>query len=192
MKKKAGVLLVDDHPIMRAIETLKPNLAIVDISLHELNGIDLIKDIKIRHPRLPVLVLSAHDESLYAERCLRAGAKGYLMKHKTGQNLVRAIRTVLRGEICLSQAMTKQMLQMLTTTRAGKSVSLLESLSDREFEIFELIGRGQRTKAIAALLHRSSKTVEYHRENIKRKLGIKTAAELLEKAIQLTQSGLGR
>lgn len=218
-KKKAGVLLVDDHPIvreglekvinaeadlivcgeaesavraLRAIEKLKPDLAIVDISLHELNGIELIKDLKIRHPKLPVLVLSAHDEFLYAERCLHAGAKGYIMKHETGQKLLRAIRTVLRGEIYLSQAMTKQMLQMVTTTRVGKPVSFLKSLSDREFEIFEFIGKGKRTKAIAEILHLSPKTVEYHRENIKRKLGVKTATELLEKAIQLAQSGIAR
>jgi DNA-binding NarL/FixJ family response regulator len=210
-KNKSRILLVDDHPIVRqglselinnekdlvmsgtaedlnkaleAIETLKPDLVIVDISLKGSNGIELLKNIKVRYPKMLVLMLSMHDESLYAVRALRAGASGYIMKQEATEKVLTAIRRVLNGEIYLSEKMEKKMMQQLVGGRAARSGSPIEDLSDRELEVFNLIGQGHGTRQIAEELHLSIKTIESHRAHIKEKLNLKNATELVQYAIQ--------
>jgi DNA-binding NarL/FixJ family response regulator len=211
---KSCILVVDDHPIVReglvrvidqtgdltvcgqaegipqalaVVEKFKPALVIVDISLGGQNGIELIKDIKARSPHLPVLVHSMYDESMYAERCLRAGAKGYVMKQEPPAVLLKAVRQVLRGEVYLSEAMTKQLLWRISDG-VGKGSSPAELLSDREFEVFELLGRGYRTREIAKELHLSDKTIQTHREHIKEKLSIPDAVNLVRQAVRWVES----
>lgn len=214
---KARILIVDDHPIVReglrdlidqepdltvcgtaqnqlealkALEALKPDAAVVDISLNkDMGGIELIKDIKIRYPNLPVLVLSMHDETLFAERALRAGAMGYVMKEQATENVMIALRKILRGEIYLNDRVAAKMLSRLVDKHpeqaAGPSV---ERLSDRELEVFEMIGHGIGTRQIADKLHLSVKTVEAHRMHIREKLKLQDATELLQYAIQWVQA----
>jgi DNA-binding NarL/FixJ family response regulator len=213
------VLVVDDHPIVRqgltqligqesdiyvcgeaedapaaleAIEKLQPHIALVDISLRETNGIELIKDIKIRYPRLPVLVLSMHQESFYAERVLRAGARGYVTKEEATEKVIAAIRHVLAGQVYLSDRMASKMLSKLVEGRPGTDGMSIERLSDRELEVFEFIGHGLTTRQISQRLNRSIKTIESHRANIKRKLKLQNATELLQYAVQWVQSEKGR
>ncbi|HZO84758.1 MAG TPA: response regulator transcription factor [Verrucomicrobiae bacterium] len=209
-KGKARVLLVDDHPILRKglaqminmeqdltvcgeaeeagkafelVGTLQPDVAVVDISLKTGNGIELVKNIKARYPELPILVLSMHDESLYAERALRAGSLGYIMKEEATEQVLVAIRRVLKGEIFLSEKMKSRMLQQLTTGGRNKVVvSPIENLTDRELEVFRLIGEGRSTRQIAAELHLSVRTVEAYREYIKSKLNLRNATELVQHA----------
>ena len=210
---KRKVLIVDDHPIVRerlgelinqepdlsvcgeaedghgaleAVESTKPDIAIVDISLKDTYGIELIKDLKIRHPKLPVLVLSMHEESMYAERALRAGAKGYLNKQEATKKVIPALRQVLAGRVFVSEAMASNLLQKVTGGHApaAEGGSPLDALTDRELEIFQLLGQGKGAKDIAKLLHISVKTVEAHREHIKQKLNFKTSNELLRYAIE--------
>lgn len=209
-KGKTRVLLVDDHPILRkglaqminqeadlmvcgeaeeagsafeAVGTLQPDVAVVDISLKTGNGIELVKNIKARYPDLPVLVLSMHDESLYAERAIRAGSLGYIMKEEATEQVLVAIRRVLKGEIFLSEKMKSRMLQQLTTGGRNKVVtSPIENLTDRELEVFRLIGEGRSTRQIAAELHLSVRTVEAYREYIKSKLNLRNATELVQHA----------
>jgi DNA-binding NarL/FixJ family response regulator len=209
-KGKARVLLVDDHPILRKglaqminmeqdltvcceaeeagkafelVGTLIPDVAVVDISLKTGNGIELVKNIKARYPELPVLVLSMHDESLYAERALRAGSLGYIMKEEATEQVLVAIRRVLKGEIFLSEKMKSRMLQQLTTGGRNKVVvSPIENLTDRELEVFRLIGEGRSTRQIAGELHLSVRTVEAYREYIKSKLNLRNATELVQHA----------
>ncbi len=209
-KGKIRVLLVDDHPILRkglaqminqeadlmvcgeaeeagsafeAVGTLQPDVAVVDISLKTGNGIELVKNIKARYPDLPVLVLSMHDESLYAERAIRAGSLGYIMKEEATEQVLVAIRRVLKGEIFLSEKMKSRMLQQLTTGGRNKVVtSPIENLTDRELEVFRLIGEGRSTRQIAAELHLSVRTVEAYREYIKSKLNLRNATELVQHA----------
>ena len=210
-KTKNRILLVDDHPIVRqglseminqardlavcgtaedlhgaldAIDGLKPDLVVVDISLRGSNGIELLKNIKVRFPKLQVLVLSMHDESLYAVRALRAGAGGYIMKQEATENVLTAIRQVLSGEIYLSNQMEKRMMHQLIGGRTARTGSPIEDLSDRELEVFGLIGQGRGTRQIAEELHLSVKTIESHRAHIKEKLNLKSAAELVQHAIQ--------
>ena len=208
------VLIVDDHELIRlavsqligqepdlevcgeaedataaleAIEKLHPDIATVDISLKESHGIELIKDVRIRHPDLPVLVLSMHDESFYAERVLRAGARGYVTKAEVSSKVVEGLRKVLDGEIYISEAMASKMLSKLVGGQ-GRSLSFpIETLSDREFEVFEMIGQGLVARQIAERLHLSGKTVDAHREHIKKKLGLETATDVLMYAVQWTQ-----
>lgn len=204
------VLIVDDHPIVRqgisqlinqepdfdtcrqagnAQETLDllensiPDVVLVDISLDGISGLELIKILKSRYPALPVLVLSMHDESLYAERALRAGAKGYVMKQEATEKVLIAIRQVLRGELYLSDRMQGKILQRILNGDAG-GLSPIDLLSDRELEVFRLIGHGFATGDIARELARSVKTVETHRAHLKDKLGLKNAAELTRFAVQ--------
>lgn len=209
------ILVVDDHPMMReglrqlianepdlevcceaedaptALRFLdqRPDLAIVDITLRDSNGLELIKDIRVRQPDTPVLVLSMHDESLYAERVLRAGGQGYIMKHEGGEKIMAAIRQVLAGRVYLSEKMSDRLLGQFAgrraTPAAGPSV---ERLTDREFEVFQLIGRGGSTRAIAAKLRVSVKTVEAHRVNIKQKLNLATAPELIRFAVRWVET----
>ncbi len=212
---KARILVVDDHPIVREglarvidqtpdllvcghaenipqalslLDSSEPDLVIVDISLGGQNGIELIKDIKVRQPALPVLVHSMFDEAMYAERCLRAGAKGYVMKHEPPQKLLGGVRQVLKGEVHLSEAMTKQLLSRISSGPQGKGNSPAELLSDREIEVFELLGQGRRTREIAQLLHLSDKTVQTHREHIKAKLNIPDAVSLVRQAVQWVEA----
>lgn len=210
----AKVLVVDDHPVVRqglaqllrqeedlaycggaedavealkAIEKLQPDIAIVDISLRDTSGIELIKDIRIRFPKLPVVVLSMHDESFYAERVLRAGARGYVMKEEAAEKVLVALRKVLAGEIFLSESMSARLLSKFVEGRT-ESRFRTERLSDRELEVFQLVGQGLGTRHIATNLHLSVKTIEAHRANIKRKLKLRSATELLQHAIQWVQT----
>jgi DNA-binding NarL/FixJ family response regulator len=205
------ILVVDDHPIVRhgltqllnqepdlivcaqaatSAEALQqvaeaaPDLALVDISMDGLNGIELAKSMHALRPQLPLLVLSMHDETLYAERALRAGAKGYLMKQEAPEILLKAVRTCLAGECYLSERMQARVLAGLTQSPKETDGRLgIERLSDRELEIFELIGNGHSTRRIADLLHLSVKTVETHCQRIKAKLGLADATELLHHAV---------
>jgi DNA-binding NarL/FixJ family response regulator len=205
------LLLVDDHPILsegvaqringepdlavcaqapnapaalEAIETYQPDLAIIDISLTGTSGIELLKDIQVRFPKLPVLVLSMHDEKLYAERCLRAGARAYLMKQERPEVLIRAIRQVLRGQIYLSERITTSIVNRIGgQVPKGEISSPVLDLSDRELEIFQWMGEGFGTREIAKRLHLSVKTVASHREHIKQKLNLQTGEELIRFAI---------
>jgi DNA-binding NarL/FixJ family response regulator len=214
-KSKTKVIIVDDHPIVRqglaelinneqdltvcghaedaheALAIIKesgPDMVIVDISLKETSGMELIKDIKAQYPDLPVLALSMHDESLYAERALRAGAKGYIMKVEATENVVTAIRKVLSGQIYVSDRMAAKMVRKLVGGGPQAGASAIESLSDRELEVFCLIGQGFGTRQIAERLHLSVKTIETYRAHIKVKLDLADSSELLQYAIQWASS----
>lgn len=176
------------HRALELIETTQPDLAIVDITLRRENGLELIKDLKIRHPKLIVLVHSMHDEQVYAQRSLRAGARGYLMKYEPPPRLLHAIRQVLVGEIYLSETMTRQMLHHIADSPVAKGVSPVERLSDRELEVFEQLGQGRKPKEIAADLHLSVKTVHTYCEHLKDKLQLKDATSLMRFAVQWVES----
>jgi DNA-binding NarL/FixJ family response regulator len=210
-ENKQRVLLVDDHPILceglaqkinsepdlmvcgqvrdahsalDAIDRLRPDIAVVDLALGGDSGVELIKDLKVRHPRLPALVLSMHDEAFYAERSLRAGAKGYVMKQEDTAVLLRAIRQVLQGKVYLSEKVKDAIVNRLGGNAPDGGInSRAQQLSDRELEVFQLIGDGYATHEIADHLHLSIKTVATHRENIKRKLKLKSSEELGRSAI---------
>ena len=213
-KSKTRVLLVDDHPMMRdglsqliagesdleicgevgdaatALEMVnakQPGLVLTDISLPDKNGLELTKDILAMQPSTLVLVISMHDEALYAGRVLRAGARGYIMKQEGGKKILQAIRSVLGGQISVSEKMAASLLETLSGRRPAGS-SLIETLTDRELEIFQHMGRGLETKQIAAALHVSPKTVEAHRANIKAKLNITSHAELIRQAVRWEES----
>lgn len=213
--KRARVLVVDDHAIVRqgleqlinqeddlvvcaeakdgqaALEAIKksvPDLVLVDLSLKGESGLELIKNIHVRYPKVPVLVLSMHEEAFYAERVLRAGAKGYIMKLQATSQILTAIRRVLSGEVYLSDPMAAKMLRKVAGGNAEIASSPVEQLSDRELEVFQLIGIGLGTRHIAERLSRSVKTIETYREHIKQKLDLKDAAELTQAAIQWLQS----
>ena len=169
------------------IEKLKPDLALVDITLRSRNGLELIKDLAIRVPSTAVLVISMHDESLYAERVLRAGGRGYVMKQEGGKKLMEAIRHVLSGKTYVSEKMSAKILDIFSGRKSENS-SPVENLTDREFEVFQLLGHGKSTKEIADQLRVSAKTVEVHRVNIKQKLKVGTAAELIHLAVRWMES----
>lgn len=208
---KYRILIVDDHPIVRQglteminhqrdlavcgaaedahrgldlLQTTRPDLVIVDISLKGSNGLELLKNIRVRYPKTRVLVLSMHDEALYAVRALRAGAAGYIMKQEATHQVLAAIQRVLLGEIYLSERMEKRMMHQLVGGRSARTGSPIEDLSDRELEVFGLIGQGHGTRQIAEELHLSVKTIESHRAHIKEKLNLKNATELVQHAIQ--------
>jgi DNA-binding NarL/FixJ family response regulator len=208
--RKSLIFVVDDHPLMRdgisqlinqqadlevcgqassapealdALNGIDPDLLLVDISLAGMDGIELIKIVKKRKGQLPMLVLSMHAEALYAERAIRAGAKGYVMKHVSADTLLAAIRRVLAGKIFLSPAMTEKLLEKAAGSELPGNESPVDCLSDRELEIFKLIGHGLRAQRIAEELHLSIKTVETYYSRIKLKLNIKDASELLQMAI---------
>jgi DNA-binding NarL/FixJ family response regulator len=209
-KRKTQILIIDDHPVVRegleaildheqdlrvcgqaedadgaleAIADLKPDIAIVDISLKNSDGIELTKTIKARYPKIFVIVLSMHDESVYAERVLLAGAQAYLMKDAASENIVTAIRRVLRGDIYVSEAVSSKFLHIIASDKTGMTKTPIETLSDREFETFRLIGQGLKASQIAAQLHLSVKTIETYRSRIKEKLGLSNAAQLLQYSI---------
>jgi DNA-binding NarL/FixJ family response regulator len=161
---------------------------LVDISLAGASGIELIKDIVARHPGLLVLVLSTHDETLYAERALRAGAKGYIMKHESTDEVMKAIRKVLSGGVYLSERMQGQLVAMVAGGGPTASGSNVERLSDRELEVFTLFGQGQSTAQISASLHISESTVATHRTHIMEKLRLENSRELLQRAVEWVQS----
>lgn len=211
---KQRILVVDDHPMMReglaqlieheadltvssqahtAAQALDltadspPDLVLVDISLPDRNGLELIKDLNTLHPTLPVLVVSMHDEALYAERVLRAGGRGYIMKQEGGKKLMEAIRQVLSGRIYVSEKMSAKILETFSGHRPN-SQSPVETLSDREFEVFQLLGQGQGTRQIAEHLRISVKTVEVHRANVRKKLELASGAELVRYAIRWAEA----
>lgn len=171
-----------------AVKDLKPDLVLADISLPGKNGLELIKDFQAVQPGLPVLVISMHDESLYAERVLRAGGRGYIMKQEGGKKLMQAIRQVLEGKVYVSEKMSAEILEIFSGRRAGSESSPVEKLTDREFEVFQLISQGKGTRDIAEKLHLSVKTVEVHRVNIKAKLKIKSPSELIRYAVRWAES----
>ncbi len=210
-KGKRSVLIVDDHPMMRQglaqliehepdlaicgeadtagqclalMSKSKPDLLVLDLSLPDKNGLELLKDVQAMHPGLPTLVFSMHDETIYAERVLRAGGRGYIMKQEGGKKLVQAIRQILSGQVYVSEKMAAKILEVFSGRRTDAGGSLIDLLTDREFEVFRLVGQGRATREIAQLLHLSIKTVEVHRANIKKKLKLQTANDLVHYAIR--------
>jgi DNA-binding NarL/FixJ family response regulator len=207
------ILIVDDHPMMRQglrgmieseadleicgeaetahqamelLKTLEPDLMLLDITLPGKSGLELIKDIRVLYPLLPMLVLSMHDESLYAERVLRAGAGGYITKQQRPDALISAMRQVLAGRTYVSEEVSERILKHLSG-RPVVTTSPLEALTDREFEIFQLIGEGETTGQIAKHLHLSPKTVAVHYANIRRKLKLATYADLIRFAVRMEE-----
>jgi DNA-binding NarL/FixJ family response regulator len=209
------ILLIDDHPFMRAglaqlierqsdlmicgeagnpteafqsLAKTKPDLALTDLTMPGRSGLEFIKDLLAAEPRLAVLVVSMHDELVYAERALRAGARGYIMKEAGGENLLAAIRQVLNGDVYVSPRMSARILQGMSGNRPRGSSSPIEKLSDREFEVFQLIGQGKSTRDIAEQLHLSPKTVDVHRSHIKEKLELRDATALIRHAVRWVET----
>lgn len=176
------------HEALKAIEALQPDIAIVDISLKGQSGIELVKNIKMRYPELPILVFSIYDESIYSEIALRAGAKGYLMKQESNEKIINAIRRILDKDIYLSEKIASKILCKYFEKRSKKNGSLIEILSDRELEVLRLIGQGYRNRQIARELYIGVKTVETYRSHLKKKLKLKDSSELTKFAIQWTMS----
>jgi DNA-binding NarL/FixJ family response regulator len=176
----------DAYAAIRAIREARPDIALVDVSLNGGDGIELVKELKSQGLDIPALVLSMHDEMLYAERALRAGARGYIMKQAAPETLLGAIRQVLAGDVYVSPKMGGTLLRRMVGGRSAGAVSPMERLTDRELEVFRMIGSGQTVREIADKLCLSAKTVEAHREHIKEKLNLKTSAELLRFAIRNT------
>ena len=218
MAKKIKILLVDDHPLVRegvanlinqqpdlevcgeagnepqALELIgatRPDVAVVDISLENGSGIELIKSIKANHPSVAMLALSMHDESLYAERVLRAGARGYLMKREAAKKVIHGIRAVLAGQLYVSEKIAAMMAEKFVEGRTAASGSPVEQLSDRELEVFQLLGRGHSTRQIADHLHVGFKTVQAYCARIKEKLRLANATELLRAAMHWNESQPG-
>jgi DNA-binding NarL/FixJ family response regulator len=168
---------------MRVIDEQGPDLALIDLSLKESNGLELIKNLAARNEKLKMLVISLHDEKVYAERALRAGAKGYVMKSEATKNVMTAIRSVLRGEVYLSDTMRGRIIERYTEGRTADG-NPTEVLSDREFEVFQLIGSGLQTSKIAEQLNLSVKTIETYKSHIKTKLGLSSGTELMQRAVE--------
>ncbi len=208
---KKRILVVDDHPIVRqglsllinreadmvvcgeaeeamgamhVLASARPDVLILDISLNGPDGLDLLKSVRATHPALPVLILSMHDESIYAERALRAGANGYIMKQEATEKVLVAVRRILTGEIYVSDRIANRMLRHYITGSGNLRNSSIADLSDRELEVFRLIGEGHGTRQIAEELHLSVKTVESYQAHIKEKLSLRSARELMQHAIQ--------
>lgn len=169
------------------VERLQPNIAIVDITLRGSNGLDFLKDLKARGIELPVLVLSMHDEAIYAERVLRAGARGYITKYEASSEVMAAIEQVLKGEVYLSRQMTSRMLGRFSTGTKKAEPGDVSSLTDRELDVFQRIGRGETARDIAGELHVGVTTVDTYRARIKEKLGLKSGTELHRRAMEWTQ-----
>jgi DNA-binding NarL/FixJ family response regulator len=213
-KSVKRLVLVDDHPIMRhglaqliraedgldvigeagsaregleVVGKLKPDLAVIDLTLPDKNGLELVKDIRALHPATQCIVLSMHDETLYGERALRAGARGYVMKEEAADHLVTAIHKVISGGLYVSETLNARMLEQVSGVSRSKATGM-DALTDRELEILALIGKGVATKIIAAQLSISARTVEAHRAHIKEKLGITDGAALVRYAVQWVES----
>jgi len=213
---KKSVLVIDDHPLLRqglamlinqqqdmrvcgeaedmrvamqCIVQLKPDIVVLDISLRGPDGLEVLKTIRATNPDLPVLVLSMHDEALYAERAIRARANGYIMKQEATEKILVAIRRILDGEVYLSEAISKKLLQQFIDGTPSLLESRISILSDRELEVFRLIGEARATREIAEELRLSVKTVETYQAHIKEKLGLKSGRELIQHAIQWSLSG---
>lgn len=172
---------------LRIIMSTLPDIVIVDITLRGSSGLELIKDLKAQGIAIPVLVLSMHDESLYAERVLRAGAKGYITKHEASSTLLNAIQQVLSGKIYLGEKMTSNLLDKMTSRRSPMAASAMDLLADRELEVFHLIGKGYNGREIAEQLHLGETTVDTYRARIKEKLKLRNAAEVYSRAAQWVQ-----
>jgi len=210
-RTKRRVLIVDDHPIVRqgitlmieqepdlevcgeaeearaalaVIQSARPDVVLLDISLPGPDGFELLKAIRGADPSLPVLVLSMHDEATYAERALRAGANGYIMKQEATENVLVALRRVLRGEMYVSDRVSSMMLRQIATGSARAGEAPIARLSDRELEVFRLIGEGHGTRRIAEELFLSIKTVESYQAHIKEKLGLQSSRDLVQRAIE--------
>lgn len=204
------VFIVDDHPIVRqglaqlidqeddlvvcgeaadvsearaALPELEPDVVILDLSLRDSDGLELIKDIRSRYRQLPVLVLSMHDESIYAERLLSAGANGYIMKQAAADQLLRAVRRVLAGGIYVSEQVGASMVERFAATGKRQDANPIDRLSNRELQVLNLIGRGRTTREVAEVLNLSVKTVESHRQRIKKKLNLQTSPQLIQFAV---------
>ncbi len=215
LEKRKRIFLVDDHPMMRTgmaqligdesdlevcgqagdaasalsgIPKCSPDLLITDLTLPGKGGLELIKDVRALHPELPILVISMHDELLHAERALRAGARGYLMKEAGGEKMLQAIRQVLAGQVSISEQMSAKILDLFSGRKPSSAASPIESLTDREFQVFELIGQGKSTREVAEILHLSSKTVDVHRGHIKEKLNLRDATALVRQAVRWVES----
>ena len=215
---KKRILLVDDHPFMRAglaglidrqadlmvcgeagnpaeafqeLQRSKPDLVLTDLTMPGRSGLEFIKDLLAAEPKLTVLVISMHDEVVQAERALRAGARGYIMKEAGGENLLTAIRQVLRGEVYVSPRMSARILEGLSGSKPRGSSSPIGKLTDREFEIFQLIGQGKSTRDIAEQLHLSTKTVDVHRSHIKEKLELRDVTALIRHAVRWVETQNG-
>jgi len=210
-ERKTKVVIVEDHPLFRErltllinkeldmevcgetdnireameiIEAKKPDAAVVDITLKGSSGLELLKDLKAREIELPVLVLSMHDESLYAERVIRAGAKGYITKDEASDKVMQAIRKVVTGEIYLSEGITARILKNVMDGKGAGEGPALNRLTDRELEVFQLIGKGKATREIAETLNLGLTTIDTYRARIKEKLNIKNATELVHQATE--------
>lgn len=216
MPAKKKILIVDDHPVLRrglasliesepdlavcgeattchaaleAIREGRPNLVIVDIVLEGDDGLDLVKAMKTRHPEIPALVLSMHEEAVYAERSLRAGARGYVTKQQLDDTVLVAIRRLLDGETYMSGTLEARLAAKFVAGRTLETDSPLDSLTDRQLQVFCLIGQGRSTRQIAEKLHLSIKTIETHHEHIKQKLSIESAAQLAQYATRWIETG---
>lgn len=216
MADKKKIMLVEDHPIFRLglaelinqeeelvacgtstdvdqaikeIEQLKPNLIIVDISLKSSDGIDLVHYVKKQYGDIPVLVLSMHDEYLYAQRALHAGAKGYIMKQEAMESVVTAIQHVLSGKVYLNERLKEHILSNIADNFKAKDRSPIDRLTDRELQVFKMVGRGFTSKEIAVRLFLSIKTIGTYRERIKEKLGLKNSSELVRCAVHFEKTG---
>ena len=176
------------HQALKSIPVLKPDVVILDLTLAGSDGLDLIKNMKLRSLKSLILVLSAHDESLYAERALRAGAKGYIMKEEAAKDVLKAIHRILDGEIYLSEKMSAKMLHKVAEGKLDAKTLPEGALSDRELQVFQLIGRGRGTRQIAEELHISAKTVESYRAHIKVKMNLTNAHELTQHAVHWVET----
>jgi DNA-binding NarL/FixJ family response regulator len=179
----------DGAAALKALSKAAPDALVADLGMPEMGGLDLIKAVRQRFPKLPVLVISMHDESVYAERAFAAGARGYLMKKESAAKVIPALREVLAGKRHMSDALKEKMLDRLAEGDKPQEKSPVDELSDRELEVFELIGGGMKTGEIADRLHLSVKTVESYREQIKTKLQLSTASELAQYAVQWFRDG---
>jgi DNA-binding NarL/FixJ family response regulator len=221
IKRKRRVFVIDDHPLvrewlanlinqqpnlevcgeaenaaeaLRGIAATKPELAVIDITLNAASGLELIRDIRIQHPSVAPIVLSMHEEELYAERAMRAGARGYVRKRETSKNILAAMQRVLEGGIYVSEKLSNAMALKFLEGHEGVGVAQTRvgQLSDRELEVFQLLGQGRSTSEIADQLHLSLKTVQAYRVRAKEKLGLTTASELLREAILWEESAHSR
>lgn len=205
------ILLVDDHPMMRAglahlinrqtdmlvcaeagqpaevfslLTQARPDLVLTDLTMPGRSGLEFVKDLIALQPELPILVISMHDEVVYAERCLRAGARGYIMKESGSENLLTALRRVMSGQTYVSPNVSENILRNISARKPRGSDSPIQALSDREFEVFQLVGQGKSTREIADQLHLSPKTVDVHRGHIREKLGLKDVTALVRYAVR--------